>query len=187
MKVSLLGLVICILGMMISMAESSQNHSFNSFSDGLIEGQFGWNIYDKVKDSSAFTIIDELGTSEEAGDKALVIRASKEPIRCVTGEPVRWLPGRTLTMEFDFKVAIDPSEQALDKPVLTVMVGNSLLSKKTRWALALDATADGDWRLSGGFPDTSSKNIYAENFLIRSTKAVSVSEWYHLVLVVKKS
>ncbi len=161
-------------------------YDFNQFANGPIEGQFEWNVYDKVKDSSALSIMDQLGTVEMEGDKALVVRSSPTAIRCVTGEYVRWLPGRTLTMEFDFKVAVDPVELASVKPVLTVLVGNSLLSAKASWALHLQATPDGDWRLSGAMPDVATKVIYGENFLIRSNKDVSISEWYKMVLVVKK-
>lgn len=180
-------LIICTAWIISAGAESPLLYDFNQFANGPIEGQFEWNVYDKVKDSSAFSIMDQLGTVEMEGDKALVVRAaSSEEIRCVTGEYVRWLPGRTLTMEFDFKVAVDPVELVGVKPVLTVLVGNSLLSEKASWALHLQATPDGDWRLSGAMPDVATKVIYAENFLIRSDKDVSISEWYKMVLVVKK-
>jgi hypothetical protein len=186
MNIRLSGLIICVSWIVSAGAEPTLSYDFNQFSDGPIDGQFEWNVYDKVKDSSALSIMDQLGTIEMVGDKALVVRASKVPIRCVTGEPVRWLPGRTLTVEFDFKVAIDPVELSTVKPVMTLLVGNSLLSSKASWGLHLEATPDGDWRLSGAMSDVASKKIYAENFLIRSEKDVSISEWHKLVLVVKK-
>lgn len=167
--------------------DETLKYNFNDFSDGPIEGQMEWNVYDMVPDSSALSIMDILGTSEKDGDKALVIQASKTPIRCVTGEPVRWLPGRTLTMEFDFKVAVDPREMLMPKPVMTVMMGNSLLSEKARWELKLEASPSGDWVLMGAMPDGSSKRIYGENFLIRSDKDLSISQWYRFKLVSYKS
>ncbi|MEE9368951.1 MAG: hypothetical protein V3V05_08805, partial [Pontiella sp.] len=121
-----------------------------------------------------------------AGDNALVVRASAESIRCVTGEPARWLPGKMMTMQFDFKVAVDPVDIVNDRPVMSVMVGNSLLSEKVSWTVVLEATPGGDWRLSGAMPDAASKKIYSENFLIRSDEVVSISEWHQLVLVIKK-
>jgi hypothetical protein len=130
--------------------------------------------------------MDVLGTSEEDGDNALVVQASKIPIRCVTGEPVRWLPGRTLTIDFDFKIAVEPMQFSMPKSVLTVMFGNSLLSESSRWEVRLEATPSGDWVLIGAMPDGSSKRIYGENFLIRSDNDVSISQWYKFHLVSKK-
>ncbi|MDF7801012.1 hypothetical protein P4C99_16165 [Pontiellaceae bacterium B1224] len=164
----------------------TQKFNFNDFEVGPIDGQLEWNVYDKVPDSSALSIMDVLGTSEADGDKALVVRAADTPIRCVTGEPVRWLPGRTLTMDFDFKVAVDVSDLTMPKPVMTVMFGNSLLSEKTRWEVRLEATPSGDWVLIGAMPDGSSKRIYGENFLIRSENDVSISQWYKFGLVSRK-
>ena len=164
----------------------TQKFNFNDFAVGPIDGQMEWNVYNKVKDSSALSIMDVLGTSEEDGDKALVIRPSSMPIRCVTGDPTRWLPGRTLTMEFDFKVAVDPMEMSMPKPVMTVMIGNSLLSEKARWQVQLQASPSGDWVLIGAMPDGSSKRMYGENFLIRSDNDVSISQWYKFKLVSKK-
>jgi hypothetical protein len=164
----------------------TQKFNFNDFSVGPVEGQHEWNIFEKVKDSSAISIMDVLGTSEEKGDKALVVQASRTPIRCVTGEPVRWLPGRTLTMEFDFKVAVDPMLFTMPKSVLTVMFGNSLLAESSRWEVRLEASPSGDWVLIGAMPDGSSKRIYGENFLIRANNDVSISQWYKFRLVSKK-
>lgn len=170
-----------------ALAESeTQRFDFNSYADGPIEGQFEWNIYDKVKDSSALSIMDVLGTTDCEGDKALVVRASPTPIRCVTGEPSRWLPGFTLTVDFDFKVAVDPVELSMPKPVMTFMFGNSLLSEKARWQVRLDASPSGDWVLMGAMPDGSSKRIYGENFMIRTDSGVSISQWYKFKLVSKK-
>ncbi|MDZ8120330.1 hypothetical protein [Pontiella agarivorans] len=161
-------------------------YSFNDFEAGPISGQHEWNTYDKVPDTSALSIMDQVGTSEADGDKALVIKASKTPIRCVTGEPVRWLPGYTLEAEFDFKIAADPRELIIPKPVMSVMVGNALLSPKARWEVKLEASPSGDWVLTGAMPDESSKRIYGENFLIRENNAVSISQWYKMRLVSKK-
>lgn len=164
----------------------TRKFDFNDFAVGPIDGQMEWNVYEKVPDSSALSIMDVLGTSEADGDKALVVRAAETPIRCVTGEPVRWLPGRTLTMDFDFKVAVEVSDISIPKPVMTVMFGNSLLSEKARWEVRLEASPSGDWVLIGAMPDGSSKRIYGENFLIRSESDVSISQWYQFSLVSRK-
>lgn len=164
----------------------TQKFNFNDFTVGPIDGQMEWNVYEKVRDSSALSIMDVLGTSEADGDKALVIRAADIPIRCVTGDPVRWLPGRTLSMEFDFKVAVDSYDITIPKPVMTVRFGNSLLSAKSHWDVRLEASPSGDWVLIGAMPDGSSKRIYGENFLIRSDNDVSISQWYKFKLVSKK-
>ncbi|WP_372794469.1 hypothetical protein [Pontiella sp.] len=163
------------------------SYSFNHFADGPIDGQMEWDVYDKVPDSSALSIMDVLGASGVDGDKALVIRASQTPIRCVIGEPVRWLPGRTLSMEFDFRIAVEPRSLSMPKPVMTVMMGNSLLSEKARWELRLEASPSGDWVLVGALPDGSSSRIYGERFMIRSAKDLSISPWYRLKLTAFKS
>lgn len=167
-------------------AESSVTYDFNSFSDGPIDGQAGWNVYDKVKDSSAFSVINELGTSEEDGDRALVIKAPKTPIRCVTGEPIRWLPGQTLSIAYDFKLAIGSTALIEDRPVLVFYVGNSVLSEKACWNVALEATTNGDWRLSASLPDTSTQRVYREKLLVRSQTETSISDWYRFELVIRK-
>ncbi len=181
-------LTVLVVGVFVasSGAQEVLKYDFNDFDVGPIEGQREWNIYDMVKDSSALSIMDELGTSEASGDKALVIQASPQPIRCVTGEPTRWLPGRTLTVEFDFKVAVDPGEVAMSKPSLTVMVGNALLSPKARFEIGIDAMPNGDWLFRGAMPDPAEKKIYSENFLFRSDQEVSISEWHQFKLVIKK-
>jgi len=178
--------VVFMLMCLSAAAQETQTFNFDDFTDGPISGQMEWNVYDKVPDTAALSIMDKLGTSEADGDKALVIQASKTPIRCVTGEPARWLPGYTVTMDFDFKVAVDPRDLAMPRPVMTVMIGNSLLSPKARWEIKLEASPSGDWVLIGAMPDGSSKRVYGENFLIRSNKDVSISQWYKFRLIAKK-
>ena len=169
-----------------AVAQETIRYDFNNFKDGPIDGQMEWNVYEKVSDSSALSIMDELGTSEAKGDKALVVRSSLDDIRCVTGEPLRWLPGSTLSMEFDFKLAVESGEIMMDKPVLTVLIGDALLSEKARWSLQIEAMTNGDWRVVGGMPDEVSEVIYAENFLLRIGNETSISEWHTLKLVVEK-
>ncbi len=187
MKCNGLVIAVCLAAAGAAAQDKALIYSFNDFSDGPIDGQQEWNVYDKVKDSSALSIMSALGTSEEDGDKALVIQAAKIPIRCVTGEAVRWLPNSTLTMEFDFKIAVDPRELVMPKPVMAVVMGNSLLSEKASWEVRLEASPSGDWVLIGAMPDGSSKRIYGENFLIRSDSEVSISQWHHFKLTSWKS
>jgi|GEM_PF-5721030 len=166
--------------------QESIRYDFNAFDDGPIDGQMEWNVYEKVVDSSALSIKDVLGTSEKKGDKALVIKSSMDGIRCVTGQPVRWLPGRTLSMVFDFKVAVAPDDSTIEKPVLTVMIGDALLSEKARWSIQLLATPKGDWRLIGHMPDEAQKTIYGENFFVRMNNEVTISRWYTFTLIAEK-
>lgn len=165
---------------------ASVEYDFNRFDEGPIDGQQGWNVYNKVKDSSAFSVMDEVGTRGVAGDRALVLQSSQEPIRCVTGEPVRWLPGRTLTVKFDFKLGQSSSEPSKNMPTMAFLIGNSLLSEKARWGITLEAQPNGDWKLVGAMPDGASAIIYGENLLIRPREDVLLSEWFQFKLVVKK-
>lgn len=167
-------------------ADSSVEYDFNAFSDGPINGQAGWSVYDKVKDSSAFSVMNELGTSEADGDRALVIHASEASIRCVTGEPVRWLPGQTLSVAFDFKLALHSSILIEDRPVLVFQMGNSVLNEKACWQVGLEAAANGDWRLSASLPDTSTQRINREKLLVRARAGSSISDWYRFHLVIRK-
>lgn len=176
--------ILCFSGFIAAAAVVQYN--FNAYSEGPIDGQFGWNVYDKVPDSSALSVMDSVGTTEEAGDKALLIQKSPVSMRCVNGEPVRWLPGTTLKIQFDFKVGITSKEPIADRPVLTLMLGNSLLGEKARWSVGLLTQPSGDWLLAGSLPDYASKRIYGENLLIRPRTGAAVSDWHRFVLVVKK-
>ena len=69
--------------------------AFNDLSDGAVDGQPGWNVFDKVKNSSACSVASGVGTTEAAEDKALVVKKSSSSIRCVTDEAVRWLRKQT--------------------------------------------------------------------------------------------
>ena len=170
----------------VASAATQFEYDFAGYVENPVEGQLGWNIYPKVKDSSACSIVDEVGLTEVVGDKALVILPAKSEIRCVSGDSVRWMPGKTLNFEFDFKVAVNPGEPLSIRPVMEVLVGNSLLSEKSRWNVRLDALPGGDWLLTGSLPDFGSKKIYAENFMIRMGDEVSISNWFHFTLVIKK-
>ncbi|VGO16600.1 hypothetical protein PDESU_05191 [Pontiella desulfatans] len=169
----------------VGLAESVE-YDFNDFDDGPIDGQQEWNVYNKVKDSSPLSVMDVVGAHGVAGDKALVLQKSDTPIRCVTGEPVRWLPGSTLTVEFDFRLGQTATEPTRDLPVLEFMIGNSLLSEKARWGITLQTLPSGDWKLSGAMPDEASTKIYGENLLIRPASDVLLSDWFKFKLVVKK-
>lgn len=186
MKWFLKTFVIAVAWMGTVWAGSSVEYDFNAFSDGPINGQAGWSVYDQVKDSSAFSVMNELGTSEEDGDRALVVQSSETSIRCVTGEPVRWLPGQTLSVAFDFKLAIGSSTLIEDRPVLVFYLGNSVLNERACWQVGLEATTNGDWRLSASLPDTAAQRVNRENLLVRSTTGSSISDWCRFHLVVKK-
>ena len=127
-----------------------------------------------------------MGATEAGGDHGLVVLPADLKMRCVAGEALRWMPGNTLTMEFDFKVVVPAEELFSARPVLSVLVGNSLLSARSRWNVRLEALPNGDWQLAGALPDKASKKVYAENFLIRQADNFSISEWFKFVLVVEK-
>jgi hypothetical protein len=161
-------------------------YDFNGFDEGPIDGQQGWDVYNKVQDSSALSVMDEVGTQGVPGDKALVLQKSETAIRCVSGEPVRWLPGTTLTAEFDFKLGVTAEYPSRNMPIMEFLVGNSFLSEKARWSIVLEAMPSGDWMLSGSMPDSASAKIYGENLLVRPAKDVALSEWLQFKLVIKK-
>jgi hypothetical protein len=169
----------------VGLAETVE-YDFNDFAEGPISGQHDWNVYEMVKDSSALSIMNEVGTRGVAGDKALVLRNADTELRCVTGEPVRWLPGSTLTVEFDFRLGITADEPIRNMPAFSFLIGNSLLSEKARWGIVLETQPNGDWRLAGAMPDAASTKIYGENLLIRPRKDVALSDWFQFKLVVEK-
>lgn len=166
-------------------ADTTIEQNFNDLANGPIEGQ-GWNIYDKVRDSSAFSVVSEVGTTEKQEDKALVIKASDKPIRCVADKPIRWISDRTLHIEFDFKLAIPPRSISGDTPAMIFYIGNPVLSKKARWAVHLDAIPDAGWKLTAALPDEASLDIPAKKLLVRSGSSVSISKWFHFVLEIRK-
>lgn len=186
MKSVLLNVVVASLLVGSVSAENALKYDFNDCTEKSLEGQSGWAIFPKVKDSTSVSIVDEVGATEVAGDYALVMLPADSKMRCVSGDAVRWMPGNTLTMEFDFKV-VTPSEELFSaRPVLSVFIGNSLLSTKSRWNVRFEALPSGDWQLVGALPDRATKVVYAENFLIRQDDAFSVSKWFKFVIVVEK-
>jgi len=186
MRLHLFRVVACAgIAATVGFAESLV-YDFNNFKEGPIEGQHEWNVYDMVKDSSGLSVMDGVGTRGVPGDKALVLQQSDESIRCVTGEPLRWLPGRTLKAEFDFRLGAAAGNPRLNAPVMTFMVGNPLLSEKARWQVGIEMRPDGDWQFTGAMPDKADARVYGENLLIRSDSGVSLSEWFRFKLVVKK-
>ncbi len=162
------------------------SHDFNSLYNGPIDGQTGWNVYDKVRDSSALSVADELGTTEAVSDKALVVKASEEPIRCVIDRPIRWKTGLTLYTEFDFRVAIPSGKVAEATPAMIFYVGNPLLNEKGRWEMRLEATPNDAWMLTAAMPVKNRQEIPAFKLLVRSDDADSVSDWFHCIVEIKK-
>jgi hypothetical protein len=161
--------------------------NFNAYETGPIEGQFGWTTYEKVPDSSALSIMDSVGTTEEEGDKALLVQQKgSAAIRCVHEEHVRWLPGESLKIQFDFKVGISSREPASVRPVLTVLVGDALLAEDSRWAMSLVSRPDGDWELRADVSGGVSERIYGEDFLIRPNEGPAVSDWHRFVMRINK-
>lgn len=163
-------------------------YDFNDFSEGPVNGQNGWKILRKTPGSAAVSVFDELGPTEGIGDKALVIQLSDEVSRVVASDGLRWMPGQTWSMDFDFRIGITAQELAASKPVLTVFIGNAYLSEKTRWEIQLEAEPDGTWTLGGGLPNWQEMDgIVAETVLERpEDDDTAISKWMHFTVVIKK-
>ncbi len=161
--------------------------NFDDLNEGEIDGQGGWNVYNKVKDSSAFSVLNGVGVSDTDADKGLVIQSNPQPLRCVAGEPVRWLPGSTLMVDFDFKVGITDEKPTKERPVMTVLIGNALLSDQSRWAVSLVAKPDGGWLLKGAMPDELSMNMLSDEIVELPMGAdVKISDWFSFSLSIRK-
>jgi len=170
----------------MAMAAPEVAHDFNSLYNGPIDGQLGWNVYDKIRDTSALSVVDELGTTEEVSDKALIIKASEKPIRCVIDKPVRWETGLTLYVEFDFRLTVPSRVVAQDTPAMVFYVGNPLLNEQARWEVRIDAKANDAWDLTAAMPVEAHQEIPAFKLLVRSDKEDAVSDWFHCVVEIKK-
>jgi hypothetical protein len=178
------------LGLISGTAAVSETvyYDFNDFSEGLINGQNSWKTLRKTPGEAAVSIYDELGPSGAIGDKALVIQLSDEVSRVVNPDGLRWMPGQTLIMDFDFRIGITSQELAANKPVLTVFIGNAYLSQKARWEIRLEAAPDGTWTLGGGLPDWKEMSgIVAESVLERpDTESAAISAWMHFSVITTK-
>ena len=187
-KIGFLLVGFCLLICATHVAAESVTYDFNAFYDGQINGQDGWKILRKRPGKSAVSIFDELGPTETAGDKALVIQLSDDVSRVVGADGLRWMPGQIWSMDFDFRVGITAQELAGNKPVLTVFVGNAYLSPKTRWEIRLEAEPDGTWTLSGGLPFWKEvTGIVADTVVERPEgDEAAISNWMHFTLITKK-
>ena len=187
-KLSLLIGALCLFICTTGVAAETITYDFNTFTDGQLNGQNGWKILRKRPGKSAVSIFDELGPTETAGDKALVIQLSDDVSRVVGADGLRWMPGQIWSMDFDFRVGITAQELAGNKPVLTVFVGNAYLSPKTRWEIRLEAEPDGTWKLSGGLPCWKEvTGIVADTVLERPEgDEAAISNWMHFTLITKK-
>jgi len=184
MKWTVLQVAVLLAG--TALAAPEIQHDFNSLYNGPIDGQLGWNVYDKIRDTSALSVVDELGTTEEASDKALVVKASEKPIRCVIDKPVRWETGLTLFVEFDFRLAVSSRAVEKDTPAMVFYVGNPLLNERARWEVRIDATENNAWKLTTAMPVKAQKEIPEFKLLVRSDTSDSVSDWFHCVVEIKK-
>ncbi len=184
------------IGLIIGMAtlaaagyavETAVHYDFNDFKEGPVEGQLGWNVFEKVKDSSAFQVADQVGKEDRKGDKALLVKVDASSIRCITGEPVRWMPGERMELAFDFRVGIPSTRPIAEKPVLCVGIGNSLLSDKACWTVELASQTNGNWRFFGAVAGEDSVELPPHAIVPRpDSDKVNISGWYRFVLVVRK-
>ena len=190
MKLKTVILFTAFLSLIIGSAAASDTvyYDFNDFSEGLINGQQKWKTLRKTPGEAAVSVFDELGPSGAIGDKALVIQLSDEVSRVVNPDGLRWMPGQTLMMDFDFRIGITSQELAANKPVLTVFIGNAYLSQKARWEIRLEAAPDGTWTLGGGLPDWKEMSgIVAESVLERpNSESGAISSWMHFSVITTK-
>ncbi len=190
MKVKGLNLVVlCFLAGLHSAGLAEHvKYDFNTFTTGSIAGQRGWKVSPNIKNSSVFSVFDELGATEAAGDKALVIQVSDRSLHLAGADGLRWLPGTTWTLDFDFRVGITSEEPVANKQVLTVFLGNSYLASKSRWTVQLEVEPEGTWKLIGALPGKRSvEGIEAPAIIERPQgDAISISDWLHFTLVTKK-
>ncbi len=173
-------------GMQAAQAGSSVECNFDQLSDGLIDGQPGWEIFDKVKDSSAFSVASEVGVTETAQDKALIVKASDHAIRCVTEKAVRWLRRETAKADFDFRIVVPRGSLDEDQPVMVFLFGNSVLGETARWEVRLQATTSGDWELWAALPDEASATFPADRLAFKPGTSTRVSDWLHCTVEVTK-
>ena len=179
---------ICGLLMCADAVSETVYYDFNNFSEGLINGQNGWKTYRHTPGNAAVSVFDEIGLSDEIGDKALVIQLSDEVSRVVGADGLRWMPGQTWSMDFDFRIGITGQELAGNKPVLTVFIGDAYLSEKARWEIRLEAAPDGTWTLSGGLPKWKAvTGIVDETVLERPDEdRAAISDWMHFTVITTK-
>lgn len=190
MKLKTLGILAGCCGLLLGCwAETaSVFYDFNDYSDGLINGQNGWRTFRKTPGDAAVSIFDQLGATSMAGDKAMVIQLSDDVSRVVSSNGLRWMPGQTISMDFDFRIGITGQELAGNKPVLTVFLGNAYMSENARWEVRLEAAPDGTWTMAGGLPKWRQINgIEAVDVLQRpAQECAAVSGWMHFSIISTK-
>lgn len=178
----------CCLLLGVEAATETVCYDFNSYTEGLINGQNGWRTFRKTPGNAAVSIFDELGPTDQSGDKAMVIQLSDEVSRVASSDGLRWLPGQTISMDFEFRIGITGQELAGNKPVLTVFLGNAYLSEKARWEIRLEAAPDGTWTMAGGLPNWREVNgIVSGTVLERPEEdSAAISDWMHFTLITTK-
>lgn len=190
MKLETLGLLAgcCCLLMSAGAVSETVHYDFNDFNEGLINGQQGWKIVRKTPGNAAVSIFDEVGRSDVPSDKALVIQLSDEVSRLVGSDGMRWMPGQTWSMDFDFRIGITGQELAGNKPVLTVFIGDAYLSEKARWEVRLEAAPDGTWTLGGGLPNWKEVDGIMPAMVLERPEEDSsaVSDWMHFTVITTK-
>ncbi len=167
-------------------AGSTFECNFNNLAEGQIDGQPGWEVFDKVKDSSALSVATEVGTTEATQDKALIVKSSNESIRCITDEPIRWLRKQTASVEFDFRVVVPKGKVEENRSAMVLLLGNSVLNEKASWMVHLDATTNGTWQLIAALPDEASQSIPVEKLAFTEMESTLVSGWLHCIVSVEK-
>jgi hypothetical protein len=186
MRTSILLLIIALTGASNVPAGTRVACDFDSLAEGHIDGQSGWKLYEKVMDSPAFLVTDEVGVTEAAGDNALVVKPVNGSTRCVTDDPVRWLREQTAVIDFDFRLVVPAVKGGDNEPLLIFMLGNSMLSGNARWEVRIDSTANGDWMVHASIPNEVSAIIPCEKLERVHGGQSIVSDWLHCRVEVHK-
>ncbi len=182
-----IGIVTAVFTLTASaMAGSLYECSFDDLSNGPVDGQQGWDVFDKVRDSSSCSVVSGVGVTEADSDKALVVKACGDSIRCVTDDSVRWLRGQTAAVEFDFRV-VAPAEAHFDnRPLMVCLIGNKVLGENARWGISFNVTTNGDWMVSAALPDEVSSTVPSDRLAISKGDASILSDWLHCSVKVRK-
>lgn len=167
-------------------AEGSLDIDFDDLKEAKVDGQNGWRVYDKVRDTSAILIASGVGTSGRGNDKALVVTASESSIRCATVSQIAWSRGQTLKLEFDFRLVVPEAISQKNSAVMTFLLGNSILAERSRWAVELASSTNGNWILSAALPDPAQVEIPGQALKFNPLDGMLVSQWMHCVVEIEK-
>ena len=167
----------------------AQTYTFDDLTDGPLHGQHGW-VCDKADAAMAnFSVVDRLGTTNQKGDKALMIHGSESYMKILRDENIRpWKPGDTAVFDVDFQFGLNEGHVEEARNGLAVILGGPTLHVENRWVMSIGITPAGDWVLRGNAPHWENfAKLPAETFVARpSGESSASSDWYHMKITAKK-